>query len=557
MASITLRPTIVQGDFSSTGGGSLGDDLNSSYISIFTSFSYVTMRFSMAGIPWASGAIFKWLQPKFRSRSGTWGARVPNIWVYAGERLLLDAPFLYTYLGGNSWTDVSGSIRSNMPINQATDPLSLVLQIPDVEAVAGGFATGAIDISEAWLTVAYALPPITTATGPTGTFTTASQLVATWSHAQYDADGGPQVAFDLYVYNDTQYNAAGFTPGSSPYVQAISQDLQGGRNIALASIKSVTLDPLPNDDYRVYVRTAQRGGSQIQWAPWSFSAFTVNVTPPATPTITPTVESASARIKLAIAGAGIALSISDYYEIQRTYDAGTTWEPVRGDIGKYTASAGGAATTYDYEVPNTVNVQYRVRTLSSDISDQVLVSTWSSTTSVQQWTSTATWLKVPSDPALNRIIVVRSFGIEDYSVPFGVFQGLGDTEAVVVSGTRRARADSDFVILSETEEEEAALKTLLSAGSTMLVQASTRSTSWRYTNKYLRIGVVRVQRVVRLAQVALRDLVLPYTEVTVPDVDAYPFGVGLNTWQDITDTFATYTAMNAAFTTHGEVRGGS
>lgn len=543
MSEILLRPFDVSGDWQNQGSGALNDDSDTTYKIVGNAYQYGNMMFSLASLPWDSNIIITYMRVAFRAATQGGLYIAPTIWVFAPDRVVVNAGNFGVLFGTINFNIVTSPFFANPGLRN--EVLTVTVNFPTWDNLQPQL--GFVYVAEAYMYVDYALPPTTIVTGPTGTFTTTGNPPITWVHQQFDSAGGPQVAYQLIIYNATQYGAAGFSPGSGPSVY--------NSGTVVSTLKTLTVS-LPNDTYRVYVRTAQRiQGVGLHWASWASSDFVINVAPPATPTITATSDATRARVKLDLSGTGSASSVKNVFEIQRTYDGGITWEAVRGDQGAYTLSVGGTRTIYDYEVPNGVNVQYRARTISFDIGDFTLMSSWSSTTSAVQWTSNDTWLKVVSDPTLNLKIIIREFGDEQYPIDEGVFQGLGSSKAMVITGVRRERPDSRMVLLAQTDAEQLALRAALGAD-VVLIQASPRSSDWKNENRYLTVGTVSVQRPARVAQSPIRDVIIPYTEVDAPLVDIYPLStLGTNTWAEISSGYATYTALDAAFSTHGALRG--
>jgi len=125
----------------------------------------------------------------------------------------------------------------------------------------------------------FILPSVTTAS------TNSPSFLATLS----DALG---TAYEVRIYSQAQYNAAGFDPASSTvtYYSGIVA-IQGGGN---AFLQGQTFYDLTNGTtYRIYLRVATGSPSSYSWSTWgaagSFRTFTIAVPPPV-PAITSPVN---------------------------------------------------------------------------------------------------------------------------------------------------------------------------------------------------------------------------------------------------------------------------
>lgn len=548
MTVFNLLPFRVQGDFPLGSTGSLTDSSDSTYIQTTNPYQYETLDFDPSVLPWSSNIIIRWARVQMRVKNATENTyTMPDIWLFSKGKSLLNQGELNSRVGGSSF----GNFYTNIPqvtFTQTDTPLQVTLHFSQYEkTLAGVYDT--YQISEASLDIWAIYPPAVTVTAPTGTYTTTANPTITWTYQQVDSDGGPQVAYQWAVYSDDQYNAVGFSPGTGTSV------VESG--VTYSTLKSASFaTPLVNDTYRVYMRVAQRQLGQLHWSAWSFSGFVVNVTPPAAPTVTATADNTNARVKIDISGAGSATSVVDVYQVQHTSDAGVTWDDVRGDLGAYLSSVGGQRTFHDYETPNGVTSQWRARTISADIAGQQLIGAWGTSGSTA-WTSTSTWLKVPTQPDLNRAIRLKIMGPEDFPIPQGKFLPINGSLPIVVSGIRQTLPDLQLSILTLTDAETRDIKALLAASEVVLVHAQSKVSGWKQQSRYLAVGSVRVQQAVSegIAWLEPRQIGLPSTEVERPDPSVYPIILGTRTWGELSAAYATYTLMDAAFTTHGDVRG--
>lgn len=136
----------------------------------------------------------------------------------------------------------------------------------------------------AYFTVNAQQAPTVTVSAPSGIITTADPLVS-WSVALPGASGAlpapTQTSYRVIIYDNSQYSASGFTPGSGPSIYDTGQ-------VGSAYINSLDLSTIPlfladGTQYRAYVQVTETGG---QYSTWAYSSFTTNYAAPNTPTVT-------------------------------------------------------------------------------------------------------------------------------------------------------------------------------------------------------------------------------------------------------------------------------
>jgi hypothetical protein len=237
----------------------------------------------------------------------------------------------------------------------------------------------------------------------------------------------------------------------------------------------------------IYIRTGfryatgGRGGDTIFYSTWVNSgATTVAFTPPTRPTLTATWDSTNQKVTLSAVGAAFATG-TQTCDIQRSEDAGVTWEYVRGaeavsiDASPYTLSVS------DYESKRTGTVLYRARAVGVLTSGgSTVTGLWTSSVSVTPTSDSNHWLKCPEDSTLNvgnlAIMANPDFEIEEQTE---VLRPLGRTDAIVVSGAIGG-SDGSFE-LYVTSAQWTAVKALLTTQATLLWQDSFNE------NRYIRI----------------------------------------------------------------------
>lgn len=162
----------------------------------------------------------------------------------------------------------------------------------------------------------------------------------------------------------------------------------------------------------------------------------------------------------------------DDYEIllQRSLDAGTTWE----DIPDTHATLGWdpltrTLTYADYEVPSATTATYRARAEGDNQDGDPIAGDWSTTASATMAAFTDWWIRDLSSPgALSMPIQVAS-KTEDEAKPQTVDFPL-DSDAAVVShdGTKRPALDLEMWLLSKYEHD--LFREIIGTGRTLLLQ---------------------------------------------------------------------------------------
>ncbi|WP_369274528.1 hypothetical protein AB5J55_35425 [Streptomyces sp. R11] len=144
------------------------------------------------------------------------------------------------------------------------------------------------------------------------------------------------------------------------------------------------------------------------------------------------------------------------------------------------------------------------------------------------------WLKDPGNPQRNMRVMVRQ--APDWSRPIeqASFVVRGRRNKVTLSG-RRQGLEGDLVLLTQSDEERAALHLLLDSGNTLLWQAVP---GMGVADMYVAVGQVPEARVSPLAQEQWREWTLPLTEQDLP-VTVGVNGAAGRTWQDVVTEFAT------------------
>ncbi len=375
-------------------------------------------------------------------------------------------------------------------------------------------------IYEVFADVYYAArPTVALATDPASPVTTTSypELGATFSalvESWQDNEGEPartEVAYELRVFSQAQYEAAGFDPDlSTPLweTQGLTAPLDYIDGVTLSSEEAAeTPDvPLPNGAYRVYAR-GRRYFEAAQFAAWTYLALMVNVEPCPAPTLTATLDDANQRVVLEVTPNAKAGATDPLTTIERSADAGATWEPVRGATS-LAGTFATKATLYDYEAPRGVALSYRAAT-EATISDQQLVSAYA-TADVAGTLSCSDWnLKCPLDPSLNLLDANVNADPEwTKEEEAATFRPVGRTYPVIVS-MALGGADGSLTVSTNTAAGWAALEALRDYAGTLLLESPY---GWA---RYVRI-LSRSWTETGAAEAARRRATFSFLEVEAP-----------------------------------------
>lgn len=313
------------------------------------------------------------------------------------------------------------------------------------------------ELYEAYMDVYYVPPPITTITAPSGAVTVGNPLV-TWSATT----GTTSIqGYQMLVYTDTVYTGGGFDPLGSAG-QAVYNSLGVYNSLPNNSINlPVTL--LNTVNYRVYIRTIQVGTTV--WGPFTFSSFNTAFSLPGTPTaVSATPNAANARYSIAATGAAGTVT-SDYFEVQRSDDAGVTWADIRNGNG----ILAGSFPVLDYESVPMVTPQYRVRSVHSYPLSQVTYSPWVTVAAPAALVAVGWRLKNPLVPAQNMTIeMVPPFSFTRRE-PQAKFDAVGRYSSIYISDGQKG-IEGTVKIRTRTLADYNSLWTLVGAGNALILE---------------------------------------------------------------------------------------
>lgn len=278
-------------------------------------------------------------------------------------------------------------------------------------------------VSEVWLDVQYNEQPTTTVTAPTeGSVQGTNYPTLGWTYS--DPDGDALNAVQVKVFTSAQYSAGGFDP-STAAAYYDSGWIGSGNPGGMASPY-----PLPNDTYRVYVRSRHTFGNGYFESAWDYNQFSVNVTPPPTPTCS-AVALTDGTVQVTATRGGTT-PVTEGYDFEYQDTGSTEWLPLRLSPA---AGTGTTVSVVDYEAPPNATRFYRTRAYRISSGFRI-VSAWSG--SFAGATPTATRWRLLDPVAASAGILVRLAGDtlgHDSEEPTQVLYPLGRRNPVVISGT--------------------------------------------------------------------------------------------------------------------------
>lgn len=365
--------------------------------------------------------------------------------------------------------------------------------------------TGDARIEGAEGRVHYLVQPVVAVQLPTGTVTNTSRPPVTWTNTLDEGATYPQTDYEVKVFSAAQFNAVGFNPATSASTQT--------SGITSSSALTWTPpDPLANDTWRAYVRTAQTVSGVKHWSTFSaFAQFILNVAPPAPPTITSLAQMATASFQVTI-NAVAGTTTTDELELQRSVDGGVTWVPVRHAGGYGIRIVGTTAIVTDYEAPVGVSVLYRARA-AHNYSGIFAESAWTQAAGVTLTiTPKSWWLKHPNKPSLNMSLKYAALQTDTREGRQGVFQPLGALLPVVVSDSRLG-SSSALKVRVEGVADLAKINAIVDTSATLLMQPPAGSGE---PDEYIVVTGQTTDPIVDQRPGNRYDVVLSFVQVALP-----------------------------------------
>ena len=209
---------------------------------------------------------------------------------------------------------------------------NLVVKFSDNATTSGDRA----NLYELYIDVVTTAQPTVTVTAPSGTVTDTTFPSVTWTYA--DADGDPQSAYEIKVFDSTTYSGGSFSADTStPTVET---------GVVTSSNDGQTLeaDLADGTTYRAYVRVAQLVNGSNYFSDWAYSQFTIDVDAPATPLLSAFYDSNIGAVTVTVFGRTNALSAN-----QASIETNTTgWAAVSNcAIARSTAQASSGSASLE------------------------------------------------------------------------------------------------------------------------------------------------------------------------------------------------------------------
>lgn len=180
-------------------------------------------------------------------------------------------------------------------------------------------------------------------------------------------------------------------------------------------------------------------------------------------------------------------------------------EPVRTSTGGPLQITGSSALLYDYTAPFGRGVQYSSLESPSVTSAMVTVD------------AASVWLIHPGVPALSLPIELRAGSLQDetYSVQQGTFWPMGRETPVIVTDGSRKGMQSSMTVATETVNDLASLRAILSDASTLFLNIPA-SFGFLVDSCYIAAGDVKISRRSTIGSMTQRDVEIPFTVVARP-----------------------------------------
>lgn len=167
---------------------------------------------------------------------------------------------------------------------------NLVVQFTDLCVLVGDLA----NLYELYLDVITAPVATVTVNAPTGAITDTSFPSVTWTYAQ--ADGVPQSAYEIKIFDSATYGAVGFDPDTS------TASVETGIVSSANNGQTLEGDLENSTTYRAYVRVASLVNGANYFSDWSYSGFSLAIDAPASPTVSAIWDADAGAVAVTIFG---------------------------------------------------------------------------------------------------------------------------------------------------------------------------------------------------------------------------------------------------------------
>lgn len=269
---------------------------------------------------------------------------------------------VYRYWSGTGWADQPVDLPAATATSSGTNSFTLTFPTAtwDNGNTTYNWSVSCLDTEGQWgpyaadFAVTGSAPPQVGVTSPIGQIGDTTRPLVTWVFS--DADGDVQSHVEIKIFDSATYSASNFSPdGSAPLFTT-------GKIAYSDQAFAPDFDLSDSATYRVYVRVTQALGGLT--SNWSFSEFTIALTPPQIPKISVVEDNEGGRILVSAEATyvGIEYDATNTWFTFEFSDDDVTWTVVRGaEKVRPTSTAPFTATVYDYEAPIAHTRFYRVK----------------------------------------------------------------------------------------------------------------------------------------------------------------------------------------------------
>lgn len=507
MATQTLRPNATHyddGRWSRTGGttdhGVLSDDADGTYMS--ASNALANLILSLSTYTLAAGERVKQYRARARgtSSSGTLRLDIGNA-TGSGSFSAYETPSVT--LPTSAGESATGWFSTGLDVSDQQDMVDDIgMRLKPNVAATQTVMEVYLDL-DVWTGTDAPTVSIAEESGGTVTDTDVPHVE---SYTASLNDGTPSLyTRQVRVFRDAVYGAGGFDPATETDVEWEQTDIVGGVSTVSGSPDTVQVgEQLANSDtYRAYVRYGKNDvAGQTLWSDWGYSEFALSLTLPDPPEqFEITVNQPDGRQYIRIVTAVRTHDTIERVEVQRRDDSGE-WATIRG--GVRTEEDNGNAYTgldlielYDYDAPRDAVLDYRARTVEGiSASGTTITSDWTTADPVVHPNDGTTWIyDVATWDLVGSYRTLRGRSVEP-SEMVGVFQPLGRTTAVVVTGGQSASRFMVDVYSSDQLDDVDDVEALATYTGTLLVKWHTGAQDYvRVLSRACAVGDIGTMRV--------------------------------------------------------------
>lgn len=206
--------------------------------------------------------------------------------------------------------------------------------------------------------------------------------------------------------------------------------------------------------------------------------------------------------------------------VERSADAGVTWQQVRSGYLVDLTDPGQFGTFYDYEAPRGAQVLWRAKVQVTEITD-VLSSPYSATSAATLASDGNAWLKSPSDPTKNVAVVLAKDSVSSKShEDLTIFEPLGRADPLIHGGTIRLEEFDGLEFFCLNDAAWVAFEALRARREPLLLQTCYGDSTALDEQFWVRLGADRsVSRLTMSTSTGqLRRVRIPARQVAVPVV---------------------------------------